>query len=90
MKLSSHYRPPPINRGFDPQRVNWLWRLIAKTANLDPTYVHQALVAQGVSIDLPRVISWFAEEGDDHFMPMTIAELERNLRVLITMQVLPP
>lgn len=90
MKLSSHYRPPPINRGFDPQRVNWLWRLIVKVANLDPEFVHQALLAYGVAVDLPRVVSWFAEEGDEHMMPMTVAELERNLRALMAFQVLLP
>jgi hypothetical protein len=71
-----------MNRGVDPMRMNWLWRLVCEVAALKPADVIEALHAAHVPVDLQRVHSWSAVERDDFFFPLTIAELERNLRAL--------
>jgi hypothetical protein len=81
---STPYRPPPMLRGVDPKRMNWLWRLIGEAGNLDDETVHRALIAAGVSVSLSRVRGWShrAEEAD--YVPLSMAELERNLRAIIS------
>lgn len=76
------YRHPPLTRGVDPQRMNWLWRLVCEVAALQPTEVAEALHAVQVAVDLPRVRGWVANDTGEDFFPLTIAELERNLRAL--------
>ncbi|HUW54870.1 MAG TPA: hypothetical protein VMV99_15775 [Rhodanobacter sp.] len=80
--LQRLYRRPPMNRGVDPMRMNWLWRLVCEVADLKPADVIEALHAAHVPVDLQRVHSWIAMEKDDFFFPLTLAELERNLRAL--------
>jgi len=36
------YTRPPMTRGVDPQRMNWLWRLILDATDLDPAHVREA------------------------------------------------
>jgi DNA mismatch repair protein MutH len=76
------YRRPPLTRGVDPQRMNWLWRLICEVAALQPAEVAEALHGAQVPVDLQRVRGWVASDTEEHFFPLTIAELERNLRAL--------
>jgi len=78
------YTRPPMTRGVDPQRMNWLWQLILQATDLDPSDVRAALVAAGVGGAEKRIASWQAREGDDNYFPLTIAELERNLRSVVT------
>ena len=86
MSSSGSYRRPPLLRGFEPKRVNWLWRLICEAAQIDAEAVHRALIASDVPVSLSRVQSWLAHEDDDDYFPMSIAELERNLRALIAVR----
>ncbi|TAM58245.1 MAG: hypothetical protein EPN49_13135 [Rhodanobacter sp.] len=80
--LQRLYRRQPMNRGVDPMRMNWLWRLVCEVADLKPADVIEALHAAHVPVDLQRVHSWIAIEKDDFSLPLTLAELERNLRAL--------
>ena len=80
------YRRPPLNRATDPQRMNWLWRLICETAELDMTELLEALHAAQIPIDLSRMRRWSVSDRDDTFFPMSIAEIERNLRMLVALR----
>ena len=80
------YRRPPLNRATDPQRMNWLWRLICETAELDMAELLEALHAAQISIDLSRMRRWSVSDRDDAFFPMSIAEIERNLRMLVALR----
>ncbi|WP_413624268.1 hypothetical protein [Luteibacter sp. Lutesp34] len=77
------YTRPPMTRGVDPQRMNWLWRLILDATDLDPAHVREALVANGVPVTDKRLASWQANDSDDDYFPLTVAELERNLRSVV-------
>lgn len=77
------YRRPPLVRATDPQRMNWLWRLVCELAELRPADVVEALHAAQVPVDLARVRSWVVSDREDNFFPISIAELERNLRALL-------
>ena len=77
------YRRPPLNRATDPQRMNWLWRLICETAELDMAELLEALHAAQISIDLSRMRRWSVSDRDDAFFPMSNAEIERNMRMLV-------
>ena len=77
------YRRPPMTRATDPQRMNWLWRLVCELAELRPSEVVEALHATQVPVDQARVRSWFVSDRDDSFFPITIAEMERNLRAVL-------
>lgn len=83
------YTRPPMTRGVDPQRMNWLWQLILQATDLDPATVRAALNATGVGATDTRVASWQAAPGDENYFPLTIAELERNLRALVAMKAKP-
>ena len=85
---STPYRPPPMLRGVDPKRMNWLWHLICQAGELDDETVHRALIAAGVSISPARVRSWSRRVEDDGYFPLSMAELERNLRALIATRAL--
>lgn len=77
------YTKPPIVRGVDPTRMNWLWRLICDADGLRASQVHRALVAAGISVTPERVRSWHLREGEDGYVALNMAELERNLRAVI-------
>lgn len=77
------YTRPPMTRGVDPQRMNWLWQLVLQATDLDPADVRQALNAVGVAATDQRLASWQASDRDENYFPLTIAELERNLRAVI-------
>lgn len=76
------YRRPPLVRATDPQRMNWLWRLICEVAEIRPAEVVEALHSLKIPVDQQRARSWTVSDRDDSFFPMSIAELERNLRAL--------
>ena len=77
------YTRPPLTRGVDPQRMNWLWQLILQATDLDPADVRDALIANGVPVTDTRLASWQVTDSDDNYFPLTIAELERNLRSVV-------
>jgi hypothetical protein len=80
------YTRPPMTRGVDPQRMNWLWQLILQATDLDPDDVRAALVACGVGATAKRLHSWQVSDQDDAYFPLSIAELERNLRAVVAMK----
>ncbi|WP_017463054.1 hypothetical protein [Dyella ginsengisoli] len=80
------YRRPPMNRGIDPQRLNWLWRLICELGEVQPDEVVEALHAAVVPVDAHRARSWTVGDRDPGFFPITLAELERNMRALIALR----
>ena len=80
------YRRPPMTRGVDPQRMNWLWRLICELGAVDSAEVVQALHAAQVPVDLRRVKSWTVSDREASFFPLTLAEMERNLRCVLALR----
>ncbi len=80
------YRRPPPARGVDPQRINWLWRLICELASVESVEVVAALHAQSVPVNLRRVQSWTVSDREASFFPITLAEMERNVRALIALR----
>jgi uncharacterized protein YehS (DUF1456 family) len=81
------YQRPPLLRGVDPQRMNWLWRLIREVADLDTAQLVEALHASGIAVNGQRVDSWLASDRTDAFFPISIAELERNLRAVLALRI---
>ncbi|MDE2249234.1 MAG: hypothetical protein KGM46_00255 [Pseudomonadota bacterium] len=81
-----HYRRPPLVRATNPQRMNWLWRLICEVADIRPAEVVEALHSLQIPVDQLRARSWVVSDRDDNFSPMSIAELERNLRALLALR----
>ena len=77
------YTRPPMTRGVDPQRMNWLWQLILQATELDPRDVRSALNAIGVGATDKLLGSWQVTDAHEDYFPLTIAELERNLREVI-------
>ncbi|URL59005.1 hypothetical protein IM816_02490 [Luteibacter flocculans] len=77
------YTRPPMTRGVDPQRMNWLWQLILQATDLDPRDVRSALNAIGVGATDKLLASWQVTDAHEDYFPLTIAELERNLRAVI-------
>ncbi|SDG54540.1 hypothetical protein [Dyella sp. 333MFSha] len=77
------YTRPQMTRGVDPQRMNWLWQLILQSTDLDPADVRKALNAMGVAATEKRMKSWQVGDRDEDYFPLTIAELERNLRAVV-------
>ena len=80
------YTRPPMTRGVDPQRMNWLWQLILQATDLDAEEVRTALVACGVAATEKRLHSWEVSDRDDAYFPLSLAELERNLRAVVAMK----
>jgi len=80
------YTRPPMTRGVDPQRMNWLWQLVLQATDLKPEDVRAALNAAGVAATDARVASWAVSDQADNYFPMTIAEVERNLRAVIALK----
>jgi len=83
---SREYTRPPMTRGVDPQRMNWLWQLILQATDLNPDDVRAALLASGVAATAKRLHSWEVSDQDDAYFPLSIAELERNLRSMIAVK----
>ena len=77
------YTRPPMTRGVDPQRMNWLWQLILQATDLSPAEVRAALNASGVPVTDQRVASWSLGDAEENYFPLTLAEMERNLRAVI-------
>nr|WP_157504220.1 hypothetical protein [Luteibacter rhizovicinus] len=83
---SREYTRPPMTRGVDPQRMNWLWQLILQATDLDPDEVRAALLASGVAATTKRLHSWQVSDQNEEYFPLSIAELERNLRSVVAMK----
>jgi uncharacterized protein YehS (DUF1456 family) len=80
------YKQPPLNRGVNPLKMNWLWRLICQVGYVAVDDVAPALLQAGVHVNRERVLGWLKSEGEDGYFPLTIAELEQNLRALLTVR----
>jgi hypothetical protein len=80
------YTRPPMTRGVDPQRMNWLWQLILQSTDLDTADVRAGLLAMGVAATEKRLHSWQVSDRDDDYFPLSIAELERNLRAVVALK----
>ena len=83
---SREYTRPPMTRGVDPQRMNWLWQLILQSTDLDPDEVREALLSCGVAASSKRLHSWQVSDQDDAYFPLSLAELERNLRSVVALK----
>jgi hypothetical protein len=77
------YTLPPMTRGVNPQRMNWLWQLMLQATDLKPAEVRAALNASGVPATDQRVASWSVGDQSEGYFPLTLAELERNLRAVV-------
>lgn len=84
--VRGEYTRPPMQRGVDPQRMNWLWQLILQATDLKPDEVRAALNAIGVAATDKRLASWAVSDRDENYFPLTIAELERNLRAVVAVK----
>lgn len=76
------YKHPPLNRGVNPLKMNWLWRLICDVGYVSVDDVMSALAEADIHLSRERAAGWLKAEGEDGYFPLTIAELEQNLRVL--------
>ena len=57
------YRRPPLLRATDPQRMNWLWRLVCELAELRPADVVEALHAAQIPVaDRWAIIAYVKSE----------------------------
>lgn len=80
------YRRPMMWRGIEPQRMNWLWGLICELGQINATELVQALHASGVAINSKHARRWLVDSRDDAFFPISISELERNVRALLALR----
>jgi len=78
------YKQPPLIRGVHPQKMNWLWRLICEAGYITVDDVVAALRTGGIEVGKTRASGWLKSEGDDDYFPLTIAELEQNLRLILS------
>lgn len=76
------YRKPPLNRGVNPLKMNWLWRLTCQVGYVAVDDVISALNEAGIRPSRERALGWLKSEGDDGYFPLSIAELEQNMRAL--------
>lgn len=76
------YKPPPLHRGLHPLKMNWLWRLTCDVGHVKVDDVIAALAKTDVRVERKRALGWLKSEGEDGYFPLTIAELEQNLRAL--------
>lgn len=76
------YKPPAISRGVNPMKMNWLWRLTCEVGYVAIDDVLSALREAGIEVGRERALGWLKSEGEDGYFPLTIAELEQNLRAL--------
>ena len=77
------YKKPPLNRGVDPEKMNWLWRLICESGYITVDDVVSALREANIQVDAFRARGWLLSQGDDGYFPLSIAELEQNLRLIL-------
>lgn len=76
------YQRPRIAREVDPNRMNWLWKIVADLAGMKPAEVVEACAAAGIAIPRNRVKAWsYAEQAAD-FSSMNVTELERTLQAV--------
>jgi hypothetical protein len=78
------YKKPPLNRGVHPEKMNWLWRLICESGYITVDDVVAALRAGNIHVDVTRAKGWLLSQGDDGYFPLSIAELEQNLRLILS------
>lgn len=78
------YKKPPLNRGVHPEKMNWLWRLICESGYITVDDVVAALRAGNVQVELARAKGWLLTQDDDGYFPLSIAELEQNLRLILS------
>jgi hypothetical protein len=76
------YKQPPLNRGVNPLKMNWLWRLICEVGYISVDDVTAALAKLDIPLSHERAAGWLKAEGEDGYFPLTIAELEQNLRAI--------
>lgn len=76
------YKQPSLNRGINPLKMNWLWRLICEVGYVAVDDLVSALEEAGVQVGQDRAMGWLKSENEDGYFPLTIAELEQNLRAL--------
>ncbi|WP_233840669.1 hypothetical protein [Dyella sp. 2HG41-7] len=76
------YRKPTLNRGVNPLKMNWLWRLNCQVGYVGVDDVIAALNDVGIYPSRERALGWLKSEGDDGYFPLSIAELEQNMRAL--------
>jgi uncharacterized protein YehS (DUF1456 family) len=77
------YQRPPITRAVDPNRMNWVWKLVSALADVTPADVVAACAAAGIVLPRNRVKAWGYGEASPDFSAMNASELERTLRALI-------
>lgn len=77
-----NYKQPPLHRGINPLKMNWLWRLICEVGYVAIDDVVAALEGADIRVNRERAAGWLKSEGDNGYFPLTIAELEQNLRAL--------
>jgi uncharacterized protein YehS (DUF1456 family) len=77
-----NYKQPPLQRGVHPLKMNWLWRLICEVGYIADEDVLSALNRAGVQVTRERALGWLKSEGENGYFPLSIAELEQNLRAL--------
>lgn len=70
----------------DPQRMNWLWRLIWEVAGLQPAELVDALHAMRIPADQRLVRSWLLDNRDERFSQVSMTEIERNLRAIAALR----
>ncbi|MBM7132402.1 hypothetical protein [Dyella mobilis] len=63
-------------------KMNWLWRLTCDVGHVGVDEVVSALAKADVRVERKRAQGWLKSEGEDGYFPLTIAELEQNLRAL--------
>ena len=63
-------------------KMNWLWRLICEVGYVAVDDVVAALERADIQVSYERAQGWLKAEGEDGYFPLTIAELEQNLRAL--------
>ncbi|MBE1161119.1 hypothetical protein [Dyella acidiphila] len=76
------YKQPPLQRGINPLKMNWLWRLIGEATHVSIDDIAAALANAGMEVSRQRMQGWYKAEHEEGYFPLTIAELEQNLRVL--------
>lgn len=80
------YRRPLMWRGVEPQRMNWLWALICDLGGIEADELVRALHSQGVAVNARHARRWLVDSRADEFFPLSIVELERNVRALIALR----
>lgn len=76
------YQRPKIAREVDPNRVNWLWKIVTDVAGMKPAEVVAACAAAGIAIPRNRVKAWSYAEQSPDFSAMNVTELERTLQAV--------